>query len=712
MPSMKIPQYQELMWPALEATKAMGGSGAVREMNVRIVEEQGFSEELQAIPHGERRMSELEYRLHWARTHLKGIGALEHSARGVWAITDHGWSLTEHEMKAETKKWREQLRAGSRTSPRVAKQRGDEAVEDGQSNEMNRSQFLAYLAGQVLNLRDTWNLTEGKAFGMWFAMEYFEMEETDAFEAASFDGGNDKDIDLFYVDHEAERVGVAQLKFNAKGAYTGKKNELLGLLHTTDWLKDPESLRRDGRKDLEEAAFDYLAAVEQGYSIEYLYIYCGSDAKEVNDAARQFNVTEAGNFPSRSCRIMTLESLQSLHEDRIDQSTRVETAEIKLDTGVLFEQHGAYGRAVVTTLEGDQLRALHEQFGDRLFDRNVRLFLGARKGGVNAGIRDTLASGSDRPNFWAYNNGVTFICDQYELSPDKVVLHNFSIVNGCQTTVSLANATLAATKGVEVLVRIIAAPEKVIDSVIRFTNSQNPIRLWDLNAQDRLQKRLKKELAELSTPFLYVLRKGETRQLTSRQKKSFLRDGRLAAIPHDFNAQYMAAFRGLPSIAYKDKGKVFSNYREQVFPSQIRSEEVVLVWQAGCVANDVVKENLAEALRESDQERIEILKRGATFFVLAVMGMLLHERNGQTFLNKVKAEVVASKMTAKRLRNYAAIALEWYVEAAGDLVQAGGSVAALVRTQDGWERIRPKVLSKWKVYRVSKDVMESALPKL
>jgi hypothetical protein len=383
-----------------------------------------------------------------------------------------------------------------------------------------------------------------------------------------------------------------------------------------------------------------------------------------------------------------------------------------LDTGVLFEQHGAYGRAVVTTLEGDQLRALHEQFGDRLFDRNVRLFLGARKGGVNAGIRDTLASGSDRPNFWAYNNGVTFICDQYELSPDKVVLHNFSIVNGCQTTVSLANATLAATKGVEVLVRIIAAPEKVIDSVIRFTNSQNPIRLWDLNAQDRLQKRLKKELAELSTPFLYVLRKGETRQLTPRQKKSFLRDGRLAAIPHDFNAQYMAAFRGLPSIAYKDKGKVFSNYRDQVFPSQIRPEEIVLVWQAGCVANDVVKENLAEALRESDQGRIDILKRGATFFVLAVMGMLLHERNGQTFLNKVKAEVVASKTTAKRLRNYAAIALEWYVEAAGDLVQAGGSVAALVRTQDGWERIRPKVLSKWKVYRVSKDVMESALPKL
>ena len=78
--SVKIPQYHELMWPALQATKALGGSATVREMNERVVEDQGFSEEQQDVPHGDGRMSEIEYRLHWARTHLKGIGALENSA--------------------------------------------------------------------------------------------------------------------------------------------------------------------------------------------------------------------------------------------------------------------------------------------------------------------------------------------------------------------------------------------------------------------------------------------------------------------------------------------------------------------------------------------------------------------------------------------------------------------------------------------------------
>jgi hypothetical protein len=68
----KIPQYHELMWPALQATKELGGSATVSEMNERAIASAGITEEQQAVPHGEEgRMSEVEYRLHWARTHLK-----------------------------------------------------------------------------------------------------------------------------------------------------------------------------------------------------------------------------------------------------------------------------------------------------------------------------------------------------------------------------------------------------------------------------------------------------------------------------------------------------------------------------------------------------------------------------------------------------------------------------------------------------------------
>jgi len=238
--------------------------------------------------------------------------------------------------------------------------------------------------------------------------------------------------------------------------------------------------------------------------------------------------------------------------------------------------------------------------------------------------------------------------------------------------------------------------------------------LWDLSAQDKLQKRLKKELATLPQPFFYVLRKGETRQLPLSERKKFRRggSGSLCTLSLDLVAQYLAAFRGLPAIAYKDKGKVFSSYYDEVFPDQIRPEEVILVWQAASVAADIVKSELEQAVQRQVHERVAILKRGAKFFVLAAMAIILHERNGKTFLNKLKGDVAVSKATGQRLKNYATMALEWYVEAMQEVTGAGIEVSTLVRSQESWAKIRQKLEAKWKVYSLAKNVVEDALQKL
>lgn len=574
------------------------------------------------------------------------------------------------------------------------------------------STFLSTLNKEVIKLKATYKLSDGKAFGMWLCRDYLELEESDAFEAASIDGGNDKGIDLFHIDDSTERIIISQLKYNAKGSYRASKNELLGLIHSTDWLKDIEGSSREGRPELTSAAKDYSLAVSKGYSIEYIYAFCGPSHKDVSDTARQFNASESGNIPSRVCKILDLNTLKEIHEEAINQSARVASCDLEISK--YLEEIGPYGEAIVTTLTGAQLHGLYEQHGDRLFDRNVRLFLGARKGGVNAGIRATLESSSERMNFWAYNNGVTMICDDFDVSADrkKIKLTNFSIVNGCQTTVSLANEPITKLKDVRVLARFIKSTEKIIDSIITFNNSQNPIRLWDINSQDKLQKKLKKDLAALSKPFFYVLRKGEVQKLTDAERAKFKRDGKIQQIPHDLSAQFLGAFKGLPAIGYKDKGRIFSSHKEEVFPTQIRAEEIVLAWQCSRVAKDLVKSELETALEVEDIERVSILKRGSAFFVVAIMAVLLHERNGTTFLNKIKAEVAGSNATLQRLENYATVALEWYVEVVSEMIENKEDISSIVRSQASWTKIKGKVIGKWKIFRLAKALMEQSLPKL
>ena len=141
----KIPQYHELMWPALQATKELGGSATVSEMNERAMASAGITEEQQAAPHGEDgRMSEVEYRLHWARTYLKGIGALENSARGVWAVTDRGRSMSEPEMRAATKAWRDSFRE-RRLARRAREAAGAEGEEEAEEEGDWKDQLIARL---------------------------------------------------------------------------------------------------------------------------------------------------------------------------------------------------------------------------------------------------------------------------------------------------------------------------------------------------------------------------------------------------------------------------------------------------------------------------------------------------------------------------------------------------------------------------------------
>ncbi len=85
----KIPTFDSLMNPLLDALFALGDSGSIDEIYEKVLEQEKISEEIASVPHNPEKsnQTEIAYRLAWARTYLKKYGFLENSSRGVWTLT-------------------------------------------------------------------------------------------------------------------------------------------------------------------------------------------------------------------------------------------------------------------------------------------------------------------------------------------------------------------------------------------------------------------------------------------------------------------------------------------------------------------------------------------------------------------------------------------------------------------------------------------------
>ena len=90
---MEVPQHYELFNETLDALRELGGSGSIQEIAKTVIQLGKYPDEVTQQMHGNGPMTELEYRLAWARTYLKNFGMIVNSRRGVWALTEKGFSV-------------------------------------------------------------------------------------------------------------------------------------------------------------------------------------------------------------------------------------------------------------------------------------------------------------------------------------------------------------------------------------------------------------------------------------------------------------------------------------------------------------------------------------------------------------------------------------------------------------------------------------------
>lgn len=87
--SKKCPAFHFFFAPTLKALNELGGSGSNEEIYKKVISLTNLSTDVIDEMHNFT-MTEVEYRLAWAKTYLKNFGAIENSKHRIWSLNAKG----------------------------------------------------------------------------------------------------------------------------------------------------------------------------------------------------------------------------------------------------------------------------------------------------------------------------------------------------------------------------------------------------------------------------------------------------------------------------------------------------------------------------------------------------------------------------------------------------------------------------------------------
>lgn len=229
----------------------------------------------------------------------------------------------------------------------------------------------------------------------------------------------------------------------------------------------------------------------------------------------------------------------------------------------------------LAVISGDILAKLYIDYGSRLLEGNVRSFLSV-KGKVNKAIRNTILNA---PNmFFAYNNGIAATATSIEYVENNGIgkitkINDLQIINGGQTTASIANAVLnkeSNVKDVYVPMKLsVVNREKALEMIpiiSRCANSQNKVDEADFFSNHpyhiRMEEYSRKIFApavngnQYQTVWFYERARGQHTQeqmkLTQGEKKKYLlKNPKNQVIKKVDLAKFINTYNGYPHIVSK-----------------------------------------------------------------------------------------------------------------------------------------------------------------
>ncbi len=450
------------------------------------------------------------------------------------------------------------------------------------------------------------------------------------------DGPDDKKIDFFHLDFDD---GIATI---AQGYYTANwelpeppANKAADLNCALAWLleSDVTAIPRDSIRAAAEQLRDALQNREV-VRLEVFYVHnlphsanVDKELETVQRSAQRLLESHKYGAPSAPECVAAQVDRDEVNKWR---ATTHETISIheKIELTSLFppqEVQSTQWKAAVAAVPADQLVGLRARYGESLFSANVRDYLGSRQTARNINLQIERTAIEQPQNFLVYNNGITVLTQGIHIKDRVLVLDGIAVINGAQTTGSLAQAVARGKiSEAAVLVRAIKCNDPaLVDEIIRYNNTQNPIKAWELRVIDPIQRRLREQFEEFG--LVYQLRRGGGRR-------------RADDISYEHLGPFLSAFYGDPIAAHKSRAELFESeakYRK-LFDERSDIRNLAFIYRLGCAVGRV-KRRLklridSGTASEEELSKYEYFRYGAFAFVLIhvcaeIVGLLLNARD-------------------------------------------------------------------------------------
>lgn len=334
-----------------------------------------------------------------------------------------------------------------------------------------------------------------------------DLDVDEAFDCLT-DGGGDFGVDALHITEEMDgEFGVTlfqgKYKKNLEGNSNFEQNSIEAMVNAIRHIFDPSADLGAINDRLRVKVEQARSLIRDGLIPRVRAIACNNGLKWNTDGQQSIDRAVLGDqvtweHVNHDVLIGILQSIKP-----VDETLRL--------TGKAMVEDMNYSRVCVGRMPVAEVAALMKNHGEKLLERNIRRYLGLHGNRVNEGIRATLSSNAPE-NFYFFNNGITLVCDKFtynalQQGDFQIKVKNLQIVNGgqsCMTILKTAEElekngqTLPAQASVLIrLYELSSDNDDVVLQITHATNSQNPVDLKDLRANDARQQQLEQSIQNL-----------------------------------------------------------------------------------------------------------------------------------------------------------------------------------------------------------------------